>query len=569
MISILTVSCVLLAGSPGSSGFSGLENDLEQTLAMIPDDALALGLIPRLDRLNADMSEMLDAMNRPSTVLAGRPIEMLKAQMGISVGLDERGSLAAWLQTSSEEPSQEPSAAFLVPVSDAESFLNGNFTASDEAWLGPDGETFHARALEGHVLLSNDQSLVEDYAPGPGSRARMMRDLGEKAATLITSGDVIVWVDGQRMSRLDTDSMSFAQPDVPGLPDFQADGIRDSVMVLDVDPLGLSLRTFSMFEQGSELGALMVAGAEGPASMSRLSDNPFYFAISVDALGLGGMPVAKALLSALEFDLPLIPEMMDSVGQDLQAVQMAIYPSRLGIALGGLLNDSSLVLVTEDPDTLEVAMRDQIMSIAGDRNGIRYEPEWIDDKELRTGGTADAYRLKETILPPSRTSGGSRPQMGAAFQQILLQLLYGSRGLNGFAGVASDAMVMTFSQRPDVWGRALEAADSKGALLSENPTLAAMRPWLLESPDVEILVGVGSFGKLLKQLSRAMPISVFDPADLPDFPEGLPPIAIDFTTGTASVESATVVPTGVVALIYDQAVKWMTSQMAPGSGTRP
>jgi hypothetical protein len=159
--------------------------------------------------------------------------------------------------------------------------------------------------------------------------------------------------------------------------------------------------------------------------------------------------------------------------------------------------------------------------------------------------------------------------MGAAFQQIFLQLLYGSRGLNGFAGVESDAMVMTFSQRPDVWGRALQAADSKGDLLSENSTLSAMRPWLLDSPDVEILVGIGSFGKLLKQLSRAMPISVFDAADLPVFPEGLPPIAIDITTGSASVESATVVPTGVLALVYDQAVKWMTSQISTGTDARP
>jgi hypothetical protein len=569
MISILTVSCVLFAGLPGSSGSTGMEGDLEKTLAMIPESALALGIVPRLDRLNNDMAEMLDAMNRPSTVLAGRPIEMLKAQMGISVGLDERGSLAAWLQSATEKESKEPSTAFLVPVSDAESFLTGNFTASGEAWLRPDGALMYARSLESHVLLSSDQSLVAGYEPGAGSRLRMMRDLGDKVTTLIAQGDVIAWVDGQSMAGLNTDSMPFSETDVPGLPNFTAEGIRDSVMVIDVDPLGLSLRTFSMFDEASKLGALMVPGTRGPASMSRLSDNPFYFAISVDALGLGGMPVAKALLSAIDLELPLIPEMIDAVGKDLQGMQMAIYPSRLGIALGGLLNDSALIMISEDPVALEVTMRDQMMSLAGDRNGIRYEPEWTEDKELRTGGTADAYRLKETILPPSKSSNGSRPQMGAAFQQIFLQLLYGSRGLNGFAGVESDAMVMTFSQRPDVWGRALQAADSKGDLLSENSTLSAMRPWLLDSPDVEILVGIGSFGKLLKQLSRAMPISVFDAADLPVFPEGLPPIAIDITTGSASVESATVVPTGVLALVYDQAVKWMTSQISTGTDARP
>ena len=569
MISLFTIALVLFAGSPDTPGSQKPEKELEKTLALIPENALGLGLIPRLDRLNDDMAEMLDAMNRPSTVLAGRPIEMLKAQMGISVGLNERGSLAAWIEMPAGTDSKEPVTALLVPVSDAKAFLEGNFTASGEAWRRPGGELVFARSLESHVLLSSDQSVVDGYEPGAGSRVRMMRDLGEKATTMIEKGDVIGWIDGKSMSQLDLDSMSFAPSEVPGLPDFTADGIRDSVMVLDVDPLGLSLRTFSMFDESSKLGALMVPGTKGPAPMSRLTNDPFYFAISVDALGLGGMPVAKALLAATDVSLPLIPDLMDSVGKDLQAMQMAIYPSRLGIALGGLLNDSALVMVSKDPAALEDTMREQIMSVAGERNGIRYEPEWTEDKELRTGGIADAYRLKETILPPSKSSGGSRPQMGAAFQQIFLQLLYGSRGLNGFAGVEADAMVMTFSQRPDVWGRALKAADSKGDLLSENSTLSAMRPWLLESPDVEILIGVGSFGKLLKQLSRAMPISTFDPADLPEIPEGLPPIAIDMKTDTASVESATVIPTGVIALVYDQVVKWMTAQMSSATDARP
>ena len=572
MFSILTVLCVLFTGLHGSHschGSSRFEGPLDKTLALIPEEVLALGIVPRLDRLNDDMAEMLDAMNRPSTVLAGRPIEMLKAQMGLSVGLDERGSLAAWLQSPSKEDSKNPSTAFLVPVSDANAFLEGNFTASGNAWLRPDGERMYARSLETHVLLSSDESLVDMYEPGKGSRVQMMRDLGDKAVSMVEKGDVIVWIDGRNMAQLDMNSTPFGASEVPGLPDFTAEGIKDTVMVLDVDPLALSLRTFSMFDETSKLGALLVSGTPGPASMSRLTDAPFYFAISVDALGLGGMPVAKALLSAIDLDLPLIPDLIDSVGKDLKAMQMAIYPSRLGIALGGLLNDSALVMVSKDPQALEVSMREQIMSVAGDRNGIRYEPEWTEDKALRTGGTADAYRLKETILPPSKSSGGSRPQMGAAFQQIFLQLLYGSRGLNGFAGVESDAMVMTFSQRPDVWGRALKAAGSQGDRLSENATLTAMRPWLLDAPDVEMLIGVGSFGKLLKQLSRAMPVTIFDPADLPEIPEGLPPIAIDISTGTASVESATVIPTGVLALVYDQAVKWMSSQISSGADSSP
>ena len=139
MISIITLTCVLFAGAPGSPDSFGNEVSLEKTLEMIPEGALALGVVPRLDRLNDDMAEMLDAMNRPSTVLAGRPIEMLKAQMGISAGLNERGSLAAWIQSPQADDSDEPSSAFLIPASDPNAFLEGNFNRSDDAWLRPGG----------------------------------------------------------------------------------------------------------------------------------------------------------------------------------------------------------------------------------------------------------------------------------------------------------------------------------------------------------------------------------------------------------------------------------------------
>jgi hypothetical protein len=194
------------------------------------------------------------------------------------------------------------------------------------------------------------------------------------------------------------------------------------------------------------------------------------------------------------------------------------------------------------------------MGTKGESSGVRYEPEWEENKPQRTGGTADAYRIKETVLPPSDENRG-RGIGETALQRMALQLLYGSRGLSGFAGSDGDAFVMTFSQRPDVWGRALVAAGENGSTLSDSPVLQSMRSWLIAEPDVEFLLGLGTFTKLMEQLSRTLPM--MDPGMIPQIPEGTPPVAFDMEIDKGTIEMAIVVPTGVIALGFDQVMEQM------------
>jgi hypothetical protein len=240
----------------------------------------------------------------------------------------------------------------------------------------------------------------------------------------------------------------------------------------------------------------------------------------------------------------------------------------LGIALGGLLNDSSLVMSSHDPKAVEAAVRSAITASAGERGGIRYEPKWSEDKQLRTGDIADAFQVKETVLPPPE-DGPAGGVGDAAFQRMFMQLFYGSRGLSGFIGTEGDAVVMTFSQRPDVWSRASAAADRDGATIADGAMLKSMRSWLIEKPDVEFLLGVGTFGKLVAQLARTVPM--FDPAMMPTIPEGTPPVAFDLAIDKATIETATVIPTGVIALVFDRVMEQVlgNSQIQDQFGEQP
>ena len=558
-MALLTLTMALLAGP-----WAGSSPDLfDRALGFVPPQAEFIGVIPDLRRANQDLAEMIDAMDRPATVLAGRPIEMLKAQFGVGVGLDEGGSVICWFERGEGEPS-EPMPVLLLPTQDAAAFLSGNFSQDEAegptAWRTAQGDLVFARSLEGHVLLAPTAELAAAYDAKGGSVARVRDRLGPQATSYAEEADITMWSAGSALS-------SFAGMASDMSPEFVADqagdqrldalteGATDVLFVVDFDPLGLSLRTFAKYESDSTIGGFLKGGETGRRALDRLPNAPFYLAFSVDVAGMGGLDTFRDLIAILGISEEDLPEVLREDGVQVNQIQMAAYPSRLGIGLGGLLNDSSLVISSSDPDELKEAMRTAVMDRDGERGGIRYDATWTPNKPLRTGGTADAFQVKETVLP----RGAGEAPAGAgdeAFQRMFTQLIYGSRGLSGFLGTEGDAVVMTFSQRPDVWNRALAAAGGGGNSLADNQTLQAMRSWLLPSPDIEVLLGVGTFGKLAKQLTRTLPMVQEDM--IPDIPEGTPPVAFDVVIGDGLMETATVVPTGVIALVFDQVMEQAT-----------
>ncbi|MGA1393822.1 MAG: hypothetical protein ACO38W_11775, partial [Phycisphaerales bacterium] len=125
------------------------------------------------------------------------------------------------------------------------------------------------------------------------------------------------------------------------------------------------------------------------------------------------------------------------------------------------------------------------------------------------------------------------------------------RGLNGFLEPAGGSWsVLTFSQRPDVLGRAIEAAAGGGGGLDRDGAVRALRRWLPTGAQAVGFLGVGQFGKLLKQVARMVPGG--GEAALPDIPANIEPVAFGLTVRPGSVETSLVLPAGVIGLGYDQ-----------------
>jgi hypothetical protein len=184
-------------------------------------------------------------------------------------------------------------------------------------------------------------------------------------------------------------------------------------------------------------------------------------------------------------------------------------------------------------------------------DGITRQVKWDDEKALEGVGTVAAYEVRILNIPPE-----------LAQQQMLWQLLFGRGGCRGYISQTDDALIMTFSQRPAVLQAALAAAgnhDSQDTVnLAKSPAIKTMRQWMPPQTVVEIYLGVGQIGQLLKQFMESMGVGADGP--IPDFDSGLPPIGFGMNVADRGIETCTVVPSGVLALIFDQAMHHMAAR---------
>lgn len=552
---------------------------LDRALELVPPDAAGFVCVPSLKRLNDDLQQCLERMDRPGTAVIGRPIDQMKARLGIAVAVEDRGSLVAWWPPA-DETGEAGAVRLLVPTEDASAFLSGNFEtvpeAGENAYRGPGGSIWFTRSLAGHVLLSTDAAAVEGYAAKGGLAAPFRERMGAAWDEL----DVIAWGGPVAMRDLAKQGRAAMPEGFEPPPGYDAEAaerwrdafeqsLTDGLVAIDVDPLGVAVRTFAKLAPGSPLGDMVANATPGTASLDRVPGTPFYLAGSLDLAAIGGVAPLRAFAK-----LAGLPEgaWLD-VAANLRKVQLAVYPSKLGIAAGGFFNDAALAIEADDPAALREAIATGVLAAAGDAAGLRWKGAFERDRTLKNGDRVDAFEVSQMAIP-----GGEQGAIGAvdlAQRQLAWQVAFGSRGLNGFLEPAGGSWsVLTFSQRPDVLGRAIEAAASAGPGLDRDGAVRALRRWLPTGAQAVGFIGIGQFGKLLKQVARMVPGG--GEAMLPEIPANIEPIAFGLTVRPGSVETSLVLPAGVLGLGYDQILEGVMRSAgvaapvsSPASGETP
>lgn len=535
-----------------AAAFHAQADSLDEILKLVPPQAQGFLAVPDLETLSGDIDACIAGMDRKESVLAGRPIDWVRGALEIREGLNEKGSLALWWVKGDEGAAQ--ALVVLIPTEDPAAFVKANIQPKDDGRGAMGGRNVSSRLLERHVLVSESKSTIDSYDPQGGIAEAITATVGERGFVMARTADAVAWAGSASIGawrEQSRRSVGDALGAVPMIPDAGSlgDGVNSILVAIDADPLGLSIRSLASFESGTDLAKLadgaLPATSDGGVALGGLPANPYYMALGIDALAMGGSTKISQLASLLGAGDQLPVWLLPGV-EGIKRVQFACYPSKLGVLVGGVLNDCALVITSDDPQALRETIKSGLLAQGGDVDGIRRVPGWEDDRKLKDGTLADAFEVKESPLGPSEAQGADLAQ--AAMQLMVRKAIFGSKGMNGFVKVLPGAVVITFSQRPDVLARALAAVGAERSL-RDDAVIKSMRPWLIDGAQLEAFVSVGQILKLVGGLAEAFGGGG---GAIPSLSTKAPPIAVAFRLDKGAAEAAVMIPTPVLAVIAEQ-----------------
>ncbi len=540
----VAVTAVVIAGSAILT-HAAHADQLSEVLELVPADAVAWAVAPNLSRFNADLGDLIDRADRPELAVAGRPVDVLVSQFGVAAGFDERGSLAIWSPTVGDLLLGHGVVA--VPVESGPRFIEANLRPAPDAGPNagrlPDGTLLHHRALDRHVLLAPRPDLLEVGA-GAVDVPGLATSFGEDAVAVMRRADLVLRIDGAALAEAQRSARTVAEQvaadarpsDIPGDVDPSdlmdrleraAGGAADVAIAIDADALALGVRGWTRYAAGSPIATL--AAEATPVRrpvLSVLPDGPFYLAMGLDLRSFGGAEGFGRLAAMLGEDA--IDAGLMSFMQSIDGLAFATRPSKLGVAMGGVLNDASLVCLASDAESVRGGLESALVGMSGVDGAVERSVTFTRDATQRRGGVADEITMTAEIASESAREPGSRVG-DASIQLTAERLVFGPRGWSGLGRVVDGGYVVTFSRRPDVMQATAEAAagidavgdDGRG--LATDPTLVAMRDWLPASPGFELFIDVGRLAGLARQVASLLPGGE---AVVPELPEAMPPVGI-------------------------------------------
>ncbi len=567
---VLTILCVACCASqalaqnqspvrrtPGVAAF-------QKAIDMAPIDAVSLAVVPDAKSLGEDMGELAAKLQRMQALTEMKPLDLLKSQFGIGPGMNDGGAFVVWFMVAAD---QSLRWCALIPTTDNAQFLHSNLQATPI--VAPDafewrGQTVYAKNMQGFVVISENPELARSYAPKPGLAERLQTRLGERGFAVLCDGEIGLWAGPQSLADIQKGSQqaevalvqnlaaakekdnSPADTKVPA-QDSSArarvsklmQGLTDGVLSIDIDPLGVLLRSYAVLDPASELGKSARGGVHAGVNLNRLPRGPFVMAAAADMDGLGG---TQAFLD-LAAQIPggeQVPAWLEQNKNISSAIQFAIYPSKLGVVGGGILNDAMLWISTTDSAKVNSILEQWMLSLSGEVDGQMREVTWEKDRVLKNTITTNAYAMKDIPLPKN----GQPARKANPMQRMARSLVFGPKGPNGFVKTFPDGVFVTFSQRPDVLEKAAKTAAGANSL-ETDPVITALRAWMMPKPDALAFIGVGSLLNVVRQAANMFPVGGFE---LPDAPPDLEPIAFALCVNGGKIETSTMIPTNVIGV---------------------
>ncbi len=538
MLALATTMPTMLCAQHACAAASAPTNDAPiDVMRLIPEQAHAAIVFPSLKRSSDGISRLLEGMDRANLLMGARPIDHLKSITGWNAGVNDQGAAAIIVLDVQASPVKW---AALVPVTNAAEFIAFCFTDVDEgednARRSVDGTVMYVRDLKSHVVLSNDAQVLSKWDDPP----LPLVDLPTVDEFLQwSSGDALIMLRSPatgELTRRIKNRLGRFQDVIPKAA-FEAPENLDRVLfAVQCDPLAMIIRSDWQFAQPPAEADLRESDAEPSRSASPadlLPADSYALSMMIDVHSLGGRAGLNMLLRRLGVSDASLPDWIDQV----HGAAISVSPG----PTSALLSNAAMRLSVSD----STHFRSGIEAWMGESGR---DVRWTRQQTLADGLAADGFALAQADASPENAN---RIAMEA--------MLFGTAGLRGYINESQETITITFVQRPSLLARFV----SPSQRLSESPALRVMRQWMPSHRDIEGFINPAQVATMAKNSAELLKIPLPPLPPLPLFDEALPPIGWAVDVRSESAVGSLILPTGVLALVFDEALRTLQGRRQP------
>ncbi len=565
-----------------------------QVLDQVPEGALVVAKVRNLAETNTKLAAFFKELgvDQLSPDLAD-PLAVLKKQMGIQQGLDEKGEIAfVYIDPAVSGADDQHSMLILIPVTDYKAFT-GNF---------PEAKT-EGDFTEAKIGRGNDDSYITPWgkfaAISPSKDVLMKKPtggvkLGGLAAKELGSKDAILYVNmaGVRkmaLPKLKDGRESMLQEITGNMPGDKekyvpvvkalfnqvmnvAEGYLNDANALTYGisfvKTGISGTLMTEFEPGTYSGDLVKKFKNSPDALVNGLPNTQYIAF-------GGAVTSPEATNQIitDFSAPVMKELaaMGDEGKKIidyfesaKKLATSVKGGTFGMLIpSGMLGQDSIFQVIEtiqgDSKAITEAQKSMLANQQEIMNLLQPNGE-IQQKTTFTPAvkTVDGVTLDQTVT--EFTGDPNNPQ--AAQVQQMMTMIYGSGGVKMLSGSIDDNNFAIALAAPDeVIQQMITSAKTKDDTLGKSDMVSLVSSALPEQKAVVFYLSVDNLIttglKYAAAMGRNLPINI---------PPNQPPIGVSAGTEGTAIRIDTFVPTQLVKSITAAVIQFQMQMQGGGGG---
>jgi hypothetical protein len=519
---------------------------------------------PAMDRIPPDVYVVTTIRNLQQFQTS---IEGLARQMGLPPdALNQLGSARQILQTPGLNAQGSASIALLdiedsdqnfiavIPVQDYRAFITGiggQGEGIDEVEI--EGETMFMKSLgDGFAAAGPTREIVEKFEGRAGHAKAHEEFLGATGRAIADDSGFFIVANMPRLAPRIREGMEAAMGQaqmmgammgggMPNLARAQAASeafLRDAtagVMGLRASERGARLDFGAQFREGSELAGFFNAPGQAGNLINSLPNQPFLFAMAMDASAPGLRKAMQELMPAAAAGEPNTGAL-----NPLRALEhadgIAVLWGTTPALMGGLFLNTVMYARTADPNAFVGWMSNSMKQLNGQQiEGMTYQTTM--QEQQAAGRQVQAWSVR---MQPERNN----PTAQQAAQMSMM--VFGPTGMGGFVARAERGVITTFSRNSDLLEKSINAANTDTGLGQEEG-IRAVSGNLPSGRTFEGYIGVRH---ILDTALGFMGMMGGGPVDF-EVPENMPPVALGGTSSNGGLRMAIFVPTEVLSAISE------------------